>query len=373
MRATSNQLFTVILTLLPMACNPSESDDAAQWREVSEPLPSGVLISVEVSTPTDGAELLQGPVQVTGFATLGETPPVSPTTLAYVIDVSGSTRSLNGCGGNLNADFLYSSILDCEIAALLSVNNMVIDTETVTDVGVAVFGSSGATADIRPDGADDDLLTAPDANIDGDWVYDVEKVVRSIQIGSIGKFTAHQVGDLTSYGAGLAAIEPVLAASVNPNKVVIFVSDGINNTGPAIDTVLPMPPGTVIHTFAIGMAAACDVDTPLGSLQDIADATGGTCTRVVRVGDLPAILPTVIAAQLTALRLAVDNIPVPIDSIVPMAPQNGPVVLDYSTTIHGLAPGTHELCATAQGHDAIGSEDVTECVTIHLMRPPDGA
>lgn len=370
MRNHPSHLYTAILMLMPVACSPTDSDNAPQWREVSEPLPSGVLISVEVSTPADNAVLPQGPVQVTGFATLGESEVVPETTLAYVIDVSGSTGSLNGCGGNLNADFLYSSVLDCEIAALLSVHTLAVATGTIADVGAAVFGSSAATADIQPDGTNNDLLTVPDANIDEDWVLDVEEVLRSAHVGALGHFTGHQVGLSTSYGAGLAAIEPVLSASDQPNKLVVFVSDGFNNKGPNIYDVLPLPPGTVVHTFAVGMASACDVVAPLGSLQDIADETGGTCTHVPRIADLPNVIPSIIAAELTDLRLTVDDVVVPIDSISPAPPKNGPVALNYSTTLFGLTPGAHELCATAEGHDAIGGEDVEECVTIQINQPP---
>lgn len=369
-RTNRSYLSTTIFALALVACDASDldADDAARWREVAEPLPSGVLISVEVSTPADGAVLPEGPVQVTGFATVGKAELVSQTTLAYVIDVSGSTRSLNGCGGNLNNDFLYSSVLDCEIAALLSVHTMAIETGTITDVGAAVFGNTAATADIQPGGNDLDLLTVPDANLDGDWVLDVEKVVRSIKVGSIKQFTQQQVGLGTSYGAGLAAIEPVLAASEQPNKVVVFVSDGFNNTGPNIYSVLPMPPGTVIHTFAVGMASACESVTPHGSLQDIADATGGSCTHVPILSHLPQVIPTVIAAELTDLRLTVDDVVVPIDDIAPAPPQNGPMKLNFSTKLLALSAGAHELCATAEGQDAIGGEDVTECVTIQIQR-----
>jgi hypothetical protein len=368
MRDNTSYSFTAILMLVPLACSPSDfdDDDAAQWREVSEPLPSGVLLSVEVSTPANGAVISQGPVQVTGFATLGNSDLVPHTTLAYVIDASGSTGNLNGCGGNLNKDFLYSSVLDCEIAALLSVNTLARETGTIADVGAAVFGSSAATADIQPGGTDNDLLTMPDANIDEDWVFDVEEVLRSVRVGVLGHFTAQQVGTWTSYGAALAAIKPVLSASEHPDKVVVFVSDGFNNTSPGIDSVFPMPPGTVIHTFAVGLASACDVFAPLGSLQDIADETGGTCTHVPRIADLPNIIPSVIAAELTDLRLTVDNVVVPLDHIAPAPPQDGPAALNFSTTIHGLGPGAHELCATAEGHDAIGNEDVTECVKISI-------
>jgi hypothetical protein len=302
MQTKISHLCIAILTLLPVACDPSDFD-AEQGQE------------------TEGDPLPRGSVHISGFAALGEVPPLSQATLAYVIDVSGSTGSLDGCGGDLNADGLYSSVLDCEIMALLSVNYMAIATGTIANVGVAVFGSTGATADVRPGGTDQDLLTSADANLDGDLVFDVEKVIRSIRVGSIGQCTAHEVGMSTSYGAGLAAIEPVLAASEQPNKVVVFVSDGLNNVGPGIDEILPMPAGTVIHTFAVGLWAACDADAPLGSLQDIADATDGTCTEVRKLADLPDVIPAVVAVELEDLRLMEDGDVVAIDSIdVPAHP-----------------------------------------------------
>lgn len=361
----SNHLVvTVILALTGMACSSADIDDAEMWREVSDDLPSGVLISVEVSTPSNGASLPQGPVEVTGFATIGEAEPVAQTTLAYVLDVSGSTAALTGCGGDANGDGLFSSILDCEITAAIALNNTARATGTVAEVGAAVFAFSGATADVRPGGVNHDSLTAPNADLDSNSLLDVDVVLRSIHLGAIHNFTPHVVGNATSYAAGLEAVKPVLAASARPNKVVVFVSDGNNNTAPEISSVLPMPAGTVIHTFAIGQQSACDNDKSLGSLQDIADQTGGTCTEVPIVANLPAVIPTVIAAEMTKLQLRVDSSLVPIDSITPALPEDGPAVLNYSTTILGLAPGPHTLCATAEGNDALGRGDVTECVKI---------
>ncbi len=235
--------------------------------------------------------------------------PMQRTTLAYVIDVSQSTAALTGCGGDANIDGVFNSVLDCEIAALLAVNDTARASGTIADVGTAVFAFTGATADIRPHGTDNDLLTAPDADLDNNNMLDVEMTLRSIQVGSIEEFTEQTVGQATSYGAGLEAIAPVLRASTQPNKLVVFVSDGFNNTAPEIGSILPMPPGTVIHTFAVGAKAACDIDSSLGSLQEIADQTGGTCTEVPNVADLPEVIPTVVAAELTDLWLTTRPTP----------------------------------------------------------------
>jgi hypothetical protein len=266
----SSHLVTAMLALAGVACTSTEFDDAEEWQEV------GASIKAE---------------------------PRGQATLAYVIDVSESTAALAGCGGDANIDGVFNSVLDCEIAALLAVNDTARASGTIVDVGAAVFAFRGATADIQPGGTDCDLLTAPDADLDNNFMLDVTSLLRSIQVGGIDDFTGHTVGQATSYGAGLEAIEPVLSASTQPRKIVVFVSDGFNNTGPEIGSVPPMPIGTVIHTFAVGASSACEIDSSLGSLQDIADESGGTCTEVPNVADLPEIIPTVVALELAELRV----------------------------------------------------------------------
>lgn len=365
-----NTFYMIYFSLSLMACQTDE--DEALWRE-SKALLSGVVISVDIDKPLDQSTHPSGPVLVAGTATLGETKPVARTTLAYVIDVSGSTRSGANCGGNINDDLLSDSVLDCEIASVLALNKTADIIGTIKNVGLAVFGSKGSPADVQPGGTDNDLLTAIDANLDQDAEIDLEEVAKSIKVGSVKEFTQRFVGEGTSYGAGLAAVKQVLLASPKDhNKIVVFLSDGGNGEGPHINDVLPMPDGTVIHTFAVGdnKGLACDTNSTYGSLQDIADATGGTCTHVSDVANLPDVLPSIITAQLIGLKLTVDGMPASIDNMSQMLPQPGAVAVTWSTTLDGLAPGAHELCATAEGSDAMGGGDVEECVTIFINSPP---
>lgn len=370
MRLRTIPLYALACAATTLACNP-HSEDSSTWRETIATLGTGVEISVEISQPIDGSVVPAGPLWVEGFATIGETSPTAQTTLAYVVDVSGSTLSSGGCGGDLNNDGYVNTVLDCQIAALLAVNEMAIATGTVAEVGASVFGSQAATADVMPGGTDSDWLTAADADLDGDLVADMEQVLRSLEAGYIGEFTAHEVGSATAYGAGLDAIKAPLLASNQPHKLVVMVSDGKNNTGPHVDLVLPtLPIGTVVHTFAVGVHSACDVDLSLGSLQDIADATGGSCTEVPDVAELPNLIPAVIGAKLIGLTLTANGAPVTIDTITPVLPQIGPHVVNYSTTLPDLGPGEHELCATATGTDALGEGEVSECVKVRVNRPP---
>src|SRR5690606_9255152 len=125
---------TVAFVAAAVACTP-EFDDAETWREEIDYLPSGVAISVEISKPDDGEVVKKEPLKVKGFATFGETEAVAKTTLAYVVDVSGSTESKGGCGGDLNKDGKSNTVLDCEIAALIKLNSMAHATGTIKDVG----------------------------------------------------------------------------------------------------------------------------------------------------------------------------------------------------------------------------------------------
>jgi hypothetical protein len=371
------------------SCDESEDDpaDDPAWREVVVPLPSGVACSVEVTTPPDGAVLPAAPVEVTGFATVGEAVPVATTTLVYVMDLSGSTDVGGGCGGDANGDGSSNTILDCEIAALTELHAQATTLGTVFEVGLAAFASSGDVADMMPGGTTTDLLTGPAADLGGpgipnnipNGVADAVDVMRSARSdagggsGTLGLFSPRSVGQLTSFGAGLTAAGTILGASTQPNQFIVFVSDGLANTGLSVAAALgALPAGARAFTFAVGASSDCDSDpVGLGSQRDIADATGGTCTNVPNPSDLPSILPGIVVSQLVGLVLTLDGSAVAVDSVAPPIPQDGPATVNYSTTLPTPAAGLHTICATATCSDASGAAAPTECKTFLINSPPD--
>jgi hypothetical protein len=342
---------STLLLLLPLtsvvSCDDVGDDpsDDPEWREVIAPLPSGVACSVEVTTPADGAVLLAAPVAVTGFATVGQAVPIPNTTLVYVMDVSGSTENAGGCGGDPNGDGSSNTVLDCEIAALTGLHGQAATLGTIFDVGIAVFGAAAAAADAVPGGTANDLLTGPTTDLGPsgpNGVTDPVDVLRSADSGTLGLFTARSVGDgATNFGASLGAAATILAASTRPNQLVVMVSDGLNNTGPSVAAALAsFPSAAAVFTFAVGAGSSCTSDpSGLGSLQDIADGTGGACTNVPDPSDLPDILPGVIMSALVGLELTLDGVPVVITSIVPALPEAGPATVNYSTTLPTPAAG----------------------------------
>ncbi len=150
---------------------------------------------------------------------------------------------------------------------------------------------------------------------------------------------------------------------------MVFLSDGMNN-GPAIAGPLGAVPADIDYfTFAVGTGSSCG--SGADTLQQIADATGGTCTNVPDVAQLPSILPGVISAKLTALSLRVDGgAPAPITATTPGLPQDGPASVTYTTTTAALGAGSHQLCVTAAGTDGGGDGTVTDCHTITINAPP---
>ena len=77
-------------------------------------------------------------------------------------------------------------------------------------------------------------------------------------------------GGLTSIGGGLRAATGELATTILTRKNVIVVTDGIENTAPAIADV-PPPSGTRIYSVGVGLPEFIDV----GKLQALATGNGG--------------------------------------------------------------------------------------------------
>lgn len=350
-------------------------------------LPGGTPISVDITAPSDGTVKVYPPgnVQLKGTASVGKGVPVPNTALVYVFDVSYSTQSTGGCGGDQNGDGNSDRILDCEIAATKALNDLAVSTGTVGHVGVAVFGGKdvgdpndigGAAADVGP-AIGDQLITGPDTDADNINGRDVEQVVSSAfsrvnEEGGVNLFTFKDPGsDGTNFAAGLNAAISVAAESNKPNKIIVYMSDGLANTGQPVATV-SVPPGTIIHTFAIGSGSSCTSDPyNLGSLEDLAakGAPGSSCTPVPTVADLPNVVPGIIAAQLLSLEHNVDNGPfdaIPNEDIEPDLPAADPVSATYSHLVPGLAPGIHKLCVKATGSDGGGEGSVMDCIKVTI-------
>jgi hypothetical protein len=357
-------------------------------------LPGGSAISVTIDNPASGTELLipssdpNRDVSVAGTASV-DFP--ANTLLIYVLDVSFSTirgDGGTGCGSDQNGDGNSDTILDCEILSAKTMNGVAASTPAIAEVGVGVLGghesfdpsdTGGAAADVAP-AAGDQLVTGPGTDADGVGGADVNQVLNSAFSedtagfpAGVKQFSLKNVGSNgTNYAAGLQAALDIVAASSQPHKIVMFMSDGLANTGQAVSSV-SVPSDVLIDTFAVGSVANCNGDpNSLGSLSDVAAlGTGGTCTPVTNPANLPTKLPGVITPTLDSLDLSVDaGSPTPIGNadITPDLPQDGPVSVNYQTLAQDLGPGAHQVCVTANGTDSGGSGSVSDCVRVFLFR-----
>lgn len=345
-------------------------------------LPGGTSISVDVTAPSDGAVKVYPPgnIQLEGTAEVGEGVPVPNTGFLYVVDGSGSTVAPAGgdCGPDQNPgdpEAAEDEVIDCEIAAVITLNDAVTALGTVGEVAMTLFAGAPVTADATPAGGDDPI-TAPGANANANGTPDVNEVMQSIRIAEFAgedsgfwEFTVKPTPDINFTDFAEAAAEAcTLAGSLTtPIKQVVFLSDGMANAGADVTTVLPCG-GLVFQTFAVGAAASCAGDPlGLGSLQEIADLTGGSCFEIEDPTNLPdEIVPAVVQSQLVSLELGVDGgafVDISGSSSAPL-PAAGPVSVTYSHLVPGLAPGIHELCVRANGSDGGGAGSVTECIDV---------
>jgi len=334
-------------------------------------LPNGAELAVSVDSPVTSTEFLiptgdaARDVTVSGTASVGLGEPDA--TFVYVIDGSGSTGIGSGTG--------CSPILACEKVFVIGLNNAAISSGSVDEVGVVVFGEGAVTGDMSPDGGDQ-LIIAPDADS-----YLNTVVNSATDNGGLGQYTAKSSGGGdTNFTAGLQRALTIVNASTNSNNFVTFLSDGESNTGGggfnAAVTALANA-GVVVNSVAVGSGSSCTGGSD-GTLQQMADGTGGTCYEVADPGNLPDIIPDLISTTLESLEIAVDGggaSTISNDDVEPDLPQPGAISVDYSTVVPGLTPGDHEICVTANGSDPEGTASVTQCETIHLYQltlAPDG-
>ena len=101
----------------------------AAGHQAAGTLPNGTSIEATIDDPADGTEILvpagdpTTEVTVSGTGSVGEGEPDA--TFVYVIDVSFSTNdpAAGDCGGDRNGDGSSNTILDCQVAGVLALND----------------------------------------------------------------------------------------------------------------------------------------------------------------------------------------------------------------------------------------------------------
>ncbi|MDX6411021.1 MAG: trimeric autotransporter adhesin, partial [Gaiellaceae bacterium] len=383
-------------------------------------LPGGTSIGAAITSPADGSTLPAGPVALTGTAQVGAGVPVANTLVIYVIDVSGSTAAVQPttlCGNQSVYDNHANTTLDCELLAVRNLNAAAIGNGTVSRVGAIGFGG-GATVgsladaqilDLSSDAGDAQLL-APDSNVspvpDTGFPFsfpafvptptnDVQRVLASAYTagavtgipagwpvpsgdGGFMLYAAKEWVGNTNYWAAVEKIKTLAATSTLTNKIAVFLSDGASTVGgPAnqhVNAALAdlAGSGVRIYTYAVGPSALCNPPFPnFGTLEEISVATGtGHCVPLPNPADATSVVPGVIAAKLTAVRVTVDMGAPFSQATTPAIPSGGltgPTTVSFTRSLTGLAPGSHTVCVNADGSDGGGAGTIQTCTHFTVL------
>jgi choice-of-anchor C domain-containing protein len=153
--------------------------------------------------------------------------------IVFVIDVSGSVRfAFAGSSiGDVNGDRLADTRLDAEIEAFIALNQSLVDSGygDTAEIGIVTFGVGAANVDTNPIEDGLQLVTTPNADLDGNGVSDLEEALLSIisEPGFRG----------TNPEAGLQQAEATFNAlgTEDGNGNLVFLSDGEQLGGGPID------------------------------------------------------------------------------------------------------------------------------------------
>lgn len=314
-------------------------------------LPGGT--SVGVSLAGLDPEAPEGQLRVTGNADLGQGPAVTNTSVAYVVDISGSANDIVNCGGDANGDGRANTVLDCEVAAVIALHHQIVASGTVDKVGLIHLNSGAAARDLDPTSGSATLIS-PNADKDNNGVLDLVQAARALRVSGG-----------TAFAPAVRTACQLLATAGSANLVTAFMSDGEAN-----DVLPPLPcnPPVTFQTFAVGAGSSCTFGSAGRGLDDIAIKTGGVCRNVPNVQDLPNILPEIIGSKITKVAYTLDDQPaVDLSSDLGL-PKGGPVTLPLAIDLpSALTSGTHRLCVKVTGTDSGGEASVETCSDLVMV------
>lgn len=243
-------------------------------------------LNIEITSPTDLADVDNtAPLTVEGRVNIGDVPSSGRSNVAYILDVSFSTEfSTNDCNndGNIDEgdnftpnDSIVGSILDCEVGAVMALNDSLGSNPSVS-AAVVIFGSRAATAR--------DFVSPPDTDTNGNGMSAIDETL--IQLDQAGGPVS--VGGLTDFESALEEVTRLMnTRPASEQRVAYFLTDGQDSGSITTAANAARDAGIRIETFSIGNGASpCSGS----SLSDIASITGGTCTDVQDINTLTAVI-----------------------------------------------------------------------------------
>lgn len=259
----------------------------------------------------------------------------------------------------MNGDRRSNTILDCEIAAALELHASVVAAGTVSKVGLVTFSFGAQAVDLDPTGARVTLVL-PTADADNNGVLDLEQALRGLRAGGG-----------TNFRAAASAACGLLAGSGSPQLLSAFLSDGQATVGGGLTGVVPCTPPVEFQTFAVGTGSNCTFGAAGARLSDLASLSGGDCTNVPNIGDLPDILPSVLRSRISNASYTIDGGAAVDLSTQLSLPIEGPQTVDVAVQLpDDLPAGAHEICLTVTGEDSGGTDSVTTCSDLVAVSGP---
>lgn len=280
-------------------------------------------------------------------------------TYIFLIDVSGSTIKLTGNCGDRGRDSMEGKVLDCEVSALEDIQTELLKSGNVDLLGLAWFGTVGGRID---------AMMMP-------WDQTTGRR-DSVFIEFARKMVA---GGLTNYEAGVEQACEIARnpANTNSHTVVVMVSDGKPNRGQSVKNLVQNNcGGATFQTFAITNMADCyaidkgslgPTDNP-DMLYNISEYTGGTCSQVPNVNDLPHLLVTLEKTTWDGVRVLLNDTEVFEAKIkyADMPGFEGPKDTTYDGTV-AVGPGEWDLCVEALASTSGVTERKKECTKVNVL------
>jgi LPXTG-motif cell wall-anchored protein len=268
----------------------------------------GQQVTIIIDEPVNGSQVNPGdPVVVRGRVAIGTLG--ASVDIVYTLDVSGST---SGDAGDCTGDGVSDTILECEKAGALAINNQLVGL-TGVQVGVVSFSSG--------------------ANIEQGFTSPGDPAVANAINGLVE-------GGGTNFDAALQSTVDLFNTSASGNRRInYFMSDGFGSLteGPGTPLQAAIDAGIQINTFSLGIGAAncTDADSPL---LIIAQSTGGVCTEVTDVSQILAVVDNLRPAGIDRVEVSING---------------GPPVLatldllgNFEATVSGVVLGENTIVAT---------------------------
>jgi len=260
------------------------------------------LLQVEILKPS-GKILQSDSFVLSGRVTIGAQP--SPeTSIVYVIDLSRSTEA---DGNDCNSDGIVDAkddyavndpgtgtVLDCEIAAVLAINEGFGSNDNVS-VGIVGF-ESGVLGEYTMD-----PVSPPNVDSDNNSQTDVNEFLTTLARKPVFGWGG------TDFGSALTRARQMLRKANTAKKRIYFFTDGITKTPATSQAQQAANEGIVIDTFSIGTEAEGCEGTEIG---EIAKLTGGECRSVPNASEITAKVDEVIlppAATLDRVQVSING------------------------------------------------------------------